>query len=1487
MELTRPIAMKHAVSRNPRTVRWICPVIAASLALLAVDCTHVMARGFDYGAPQRTINAGIIGDYSAQASGHMAWPYVFYQLSIRTDARPVGWTVVDPLAPHESTTDIFDKYGPESPLGSPITPEMGAYWDVSLHTTNESELRNFQILLLEISGVPTIGAQDVEKLRQFVDGGGILWIDTDASGYSLDGAGSFAGWIQTTFASDVIPATYGLGPSLAGGFIEGGIPGISSPYDLAQGQQFDTLPSLAPTICFPSGSKDTTDPFHFLGERQVNGDSSNDAYVGVGHLGAGMVVVTTQGVAAKVGATNVAVTGSSVAMLQLISDVIGESNSSLTALRGRQPAGSPGDGLGTSVLSTWLYSNGLSGGSSLGASYGRFAYIVNSDGTLHWLVLAPKGSQSSSEFGVNDGYTQQANLGAAPFSSPTIWPGYTTIDTSATTKPAYVDGGADGYAHIFVERADGTVVGLNTATGTPTVLPVAYQVGTALATASFGAFGTYVPAPIVYDHRVYATLPNGQLYIYDLTGGSAGGGSTYQGFPGAVPPSGGEIGMGSPVAGIVHDDCDNIVVGYSTNAGLYTVFAGARGEKLQDAGFDNNGIRMYAPKLTGATPMNPTNTIGQIDQKAPTSWRLYNLQPDGTKSFLTYLNPYVDTTGQHFAFQQPASGTATDLGASEVYGDYDVDWNLSQLASGAPAPAPGALDRIIVAPGSQQWSPPQTTNRAQMISSPVMDTNGDFFVIINDSVAGGTDSSILCLRDAYPQSNAKVLWRYRLPTPADYSWFVQNSGPSGSNSPTGLQDADGHDYSVLGSGLPGHPYAFVGAPVLDSRGNVYAAATDGTNSAIFSFNTNAQISVNLPVGQNAINPSVQVIQQSGGANSDEFGNTPTLLIGGANFNANSNGSIIFNNFAQPGNNYLYPFFSEGEPIQVQYTYANGQGTGAPPPNVPFHTNVAWCADLSASNNSKLPASISSVGVISGLAVVGDYLYFSTDQGHLFRLYTQNGSNPGGYLDMDGKNSAKKPILQDLGPTNVGVLPLSATVPSTGSVSASGTTVLVSGGLGVMNYQSEMTIVTDHNRLIGLDADGDAMFAVDSTDEVQTATGTPNASTHVPLNRPTDVTQLSTDRYLLADRGNNRCVEIDRQGNILWELSKFVDSKNLLTSGDPLTLNDPSSVQVWRDASYNVHYLIADSGNYRIVDVVDKYGIPPTHELDWVSATGNRNYRFEHAFRYVRSVPTTGASAGIPNYAIAALVTNKRIAPLTTSGGLSPSSFDSAGGSIVLLDAGFFNAVRTDVSASLPSSTTSGSIIGVVSAFQYKDPTGNEVAFAPKNPRFLAAYTPDAATMTAVTGYDGHDEFLYCDDNGAFDLDPVWVPATGSSYGEQNWWLGDSASSNATTGYKSLNTPIDTNGAFDRSSIPFVPTSIQRTGTDYDPQAKVYTGRYLISNPYTQGSVNSSFGNPGIPGFGGEVFLYSGQLKQIITDRTFSRPSNTSPLSQPTSAVFAK
>ena len=288
--------------------------------------------------------------------------------------------------------------------------------------------------------------------------------------------------------------------------------------------------------------------------------------------------------------------------------------------------------------------------------------------------------------------------------------------------------------------------------------------------------------------------------------------------------------------------------------------------------------------------------------------------------------------------------------------------------------------------------------------------------------------------------------------------------------------------------------------------------------------------------------------------------------------------------------------------------------------------------------------------------------------------------------------------------------------------------------GARAYEDALTVVADSNRLIEVNSGGDAVWTCEGTRTYGTAGGdiaqyllngqpiNPNAATGVPVvqkipfARPAVARRINTNDFMVVDTGNNRVVEIDRGGNIIWEVHRlFDDFKQLLRPGDPTGLNEPSDCAYWTEYTpsmnvwlaqnapgytYNdlpgtiVHYLITDTGNFRVVELVDVYnsGGQPVRpqinggpapftllrQLFFASSTyGTQGKRYR--YRGVqRTLQINGALKGTafydPNRPDAALrrftlaaVTNYRLG--SGSGNPSGTSDEAlgGGGSIMVLD----------------------------------------------------------------------------------------------------------------------------------------------------------------------------------------------------------------------------
>lgn len=110
-----------------------------------------------------------------------------------------------------------------------------------------------------------------------------------------------------------------------------------------------------------------------------------------------------------------------------------------------------------------------------------------------------------------------------------------------------------------------------------------------------------------------------------------------------------------------------------------------------------------------------------------------------------------------------------------------------------------------------------------------------------------------------------------------------------------------------------------------------------------------------------------------------------------------------------------------------------------------------------------------------------------------------------------------------------------------------------------------------------------------------ASGNPQLPAVDAPNAITETSEMAEESYLAADTGNNRCVEFNPAGNVVWELRDFQDPYKLLPPGEPLHLSGPMDVQRWVETENHptlgrlqvIHTLVADTGNFRVLEIVDK------------------------------------------------------------------------------------------------------------------------------------------------------------------------------------------------------------------------------------------------------------------------------------------------------------
>ncbi len=161
-------------------------------------------------------------------------------------------------------------------------------------------------------------------------------------------------------------------------------------------------------------------------------------------------------------------------------------------------------------------------------------------------------------------------------------------------------------------------------------------------------------------------------------------------------------------------------------------------------------------------------------------------------------------------------------------------------------------------------------------------------------------------------------------------------------------------------------------------------------------------------------------------------------------------------------------------------------------------------------------------------------------------------------------------------------------------------------------------VGDASRMVKADQQGRVLWVMNEViqrDQQYTggAYGNTPAQVQKSLNRPQSATALSADTVLIADTGNDRVIATDQSGTVVWEASEIYDPLNILPAGEYRAdqvgyngaqmrvsrLSNPTDAVQWisyeqqtlpgnQVATIQVrHTLIADAGNYRVLEIVDK------------------------------------------------------------------------------------------------------------------------------------------------------------------------------------------------------------------------------------------------------------------------------------------------------------
>jgi hypothetical protein len=140
-------------------MKWMKWILVGAISLAAL---HALADGRGYEPRTVTVNAGVV--VFNPNDTFVRDVYTFYAMDQRTDLKPLGLVFRNPYAPAGQTRNRAD------------------YWRVDVERLNDAQLARYQILLISRTNWGGMTAEIREKLRRFVDGGGVLWVDAPQQG---------------------------------------------------------------------------------------------------------------------------------------------------------------------------------------------------------------------------------------------------------------------------------------------------------------------------------------------------------------------------------------------------------------------------------------------------------------------------------------------------------------------------------------------------------------------------------------------------------------------------------------------------------------------------------------------------------------------------------------------------------------------------------------------------------------------------------------------------------------------------------------------------------------------------------------------------------------------------------------------------------------------------------------------------------------------------------------------------------------------------------------------------------------------------------------------------------------------------------------------------------------------------------------------------------------------------------------------------------
>jgi hypothetical protein len=1267
---------------------------SAVIAALSLIVAIASAQPQTYAQRGTQVRAGIALIESNQvAPGHPAnpTPFVWYNLDSNREVKPAGWNIYNPNAPGQATQEIVNRWaaisavvgGAGPALYERINKRQAAYWEVRISQVTEVQLSQYDVLLVNAAGNVNLNSTERERLRQFVDRGGVLWVEVGTinqanfnNEYSINGfplpftvlpGGGGAGNMDAFHPVLLYPYPFDISNL---NYLNNGGTG----FNLAQATPVGAASALSPA---------TPADWFKLKPVVLQG---GQATMMVGRIGDGFVVVTSRSAANYLNQIRVGTAYDANNRYNSLdprggldrgSDVLGKLAINMISLGSSSEQ--PGNGTRKSNSSPIDITAPLLrrfatdpipaldfGAKSAfpAAAYKGVAVVSTNNQVL--VYDANPNSDLDGDGNPDDG-VQDLSLGA---NLDLVWTSNALAGPiSAATCIEVAQPAGTPVDQILVTTADGTVAAFNAFPTNPAgqILPgpfgPAYTVAppTIVGGVNTGEINHGPYAPTLHEGLAYvATNPSGitttgQVWVFDPstgTGMTTGGQRWLVGDPVApaiqaisAPPTVGYIPIADNSSGL-----DKVVYVPTRpgpgpggpNAGIYSLWAGVRGESPITATVAGTSLNIQTrASQRGLYVITGGGSLGV---------KLTVLRSNGDPLTITEMNALFSG-----AVLQSSPGTLdfTLTGAWDptysVRLDYTIDWGRGPAASQA-----------IVR--GNLFLPDDPTNRRTILGNIAMSGRGTIYVVHSSAseTSGGEGGAFYAFReqgqgafnciiryDAYRQHTVNL--NQSLPQPVAAT--VSDNDPLQLMVPILNGTVDRVTY-MSGPAVKGDLVYVMG--VARKQGPMPVPFIPFT--VLFTFSAEPE------------SPEIQVGDLNGGftlvqpdmvrSRNKSIPETFTVANQGTWSYNRGSGKIRFSSLMSPNRGQIANCISLSQPVVIrsggnpdQLVYPDALGGSRWSPLAWYHVMhgfdlptapVVTGGTLFVGGSSSLPELILSgnplnpTGVLFGInADISERDAFNTidTTRPWLRQAVVLKDNGGGNIDVNP--NIRWPQSQGLTSMQTWTTRvLQASMPGTDramSVAAGEGGLFATGGpaLGaygnpgrVYGFSRADFIVADEGRLGRYDPAGNPIFSTDITNNSGTDVNVGGATSVKAIQRPIRAYPVGARDMVVVDPATNRVMRLDAAGRELRSIETFrVDPASgiSLQANEPTTLNNPRDVAVFTEYVQNptgvtnpqalefwVHYVIADAGNRRIIDLIDRYYVGAGRIVgDFIDVGGER------------------------------------------------------------------------------------------------------------------------------------------------------------------------------------------------------------------------------------------------------------------------------------------